>query len=150
MGRLCAEGCGVRKDPRAALRWYERAADGGLAEAFYFVGAAYTFGDGTKPDQRLALKWFQRAASAGDLDGEYMYALGVFEGKGQRRDAARGMELLLEAARRASLHAMDYLAAHSLERGQIAAGRRWASKAAKLGDPAVRLRLRLQTRAPQA
>jgi TPR repeat protein len=82
-----------------------------------------------------------------DLDGEYMYALSIFEGKGRRRDAARGMKLLLEAARRSSMHAMDYLAAHFLERGQIAAGKRWAPKAAKLGDPAARLRL--QTRAPQ-
>jgi TPR repeat protein len=141
LARLYQEGCGVEQSLSDAFKWYKHAAERGLSEAFYFVAAAYAFGDGVKADQRKASVWFRKAAESGDLDGRYMHGLRLFEGKGQRRDTSRGMRLLLQTARDGSMHAMDYLAAYFLERGQMRLAERWASKAADRGDPAAAPRL---------
>jgi len=56
---------GFLRDPGAALRWYERAAARGHADAQFRAGVCHMEGFGTPPSARLALQRFERAAAAG-------------------------------------------------------------------------------------
>src|SRR4051812_16789558 len=48
---------------RDALRWYERAAKAGSAEAAYFVAEMYQTGLGMKPNPRKAALWFSKSGN---------------------------------------------------------------------------------------
>lgn len=134
LGRIHDEGWGVAVDEVEAFRWYKAAAEGGLAESFYFVASGYDRGAGTRKDARKAFSWFQRAADAGDLDGAYMAAQAIVDGTGVARDEKRGLKLMTAAAERGSRDAMVFLAAHFLKAGRPRQAEPWAVRAAEAGD----------------
>jgi TPR repeat protein len=57
-------------DPSAAVGWYRRAAEHGLAEAQVKLGALYTKGEGVEPSRDQALLWYQRAALQGNAEAK--------------------------------------------------------------------------------
>lgn len=66
---MYAEGEGVPKDAaKAAVKWYRKAADQGLAEAQYNLGMMCALGEGAPKDAVEAYKWFNLAAAGGDTD----------------------------------------------------------------------------------
>ena len=142
LGRLFDEGWGVSRNSRAAFRWYKKAADAGLSEAFYFVGWAYHLAEGVAADQRQAFAWFRRARTSRDLTAAYMEGQCLLEGKGVRRDVRGGIRLLRQAARQGSKHAMDFLAAYYIKQGRLLTAKGWAKKAIVAGDDAAPARLR--------
>lgn len=76
------EGWSVRRNARNAARWYLRAAEGGLREAYYFVAWAYDAGEGVTRDRRKAAAWYRRAVLAGDRDAELALAVLMLWGAG--------------------------------------------------------------------
>jgi len=60
---------GVQIDTKEAVKWYRKAAEGGIAEAQSTVGGCYANGDGVKKDFKEAVKWYRKAAEQG-----YLYA----------------------------------------------------------------------------
>ena len=60
-----AEGHGVANDMVEAVRWYQKAADGGLAIAQYNLGVCYKNGNGVTCDMSAALHWLRAAAAQG-------------------------------------------------------------------------------------
>ncbi len=86
------------KQPRAALRWFQAAAENGQTEAMTQAGLMLSNGKGVAaPDLPLAVKWFERAANAGDTDAMTVLAECLIYGKGTAKDPARAAALL-EAA----------------------------------------------------
>lgn len=71
LGSAYEHGRGERKDQRAALDWYTRAADAGDPGAQYAVGEAFDKGRlGASRDRGKALQWYRKAAAQGQSDAE--------------------------------------------------------------------------------
>ena len=66
VGMLYADGISVAKDPSAAFRWFERAAQQGHTQAISAVGAAYATGDGVEVDYKAAKRYLTKAERKGD------------------------------------------------------------------------------------
>lgn len=56
----------VRRNPRAAVTWFLRAANRGDRTAASSLGYAYDVGLGTKRNVAQAIRWYRRAARSGD------------------------------------------------------------------------------------
>jgi uncharacterized protein len=56
----------VRRNPRAAVTWFRKAANRGDRTAASSLGYAYDVGLGTKRNVAQAKRWYQRAARSGD------------------------------------------------------------------------------------
>jgi len=62
LGAFYENGLGLSPNYSQALAWYGKAADLGLAEAFYSLGVSYEIGLGAQADAAMALANFQKAA----------------------------------------------------------------------------------------
>jgi TPR repeat protein len=140
LGRLYDEGWGVRRNPRAATRWYRRAGEGGLPEAFYFIASAYDAGDGVAPDRRRALAWYRKAAVAGDTAGKLAIATSLLTGRGLRKNESLGLRMLRRLAHHDGL-AMDWLAYHYLQQRRFLLAEKWATRAVEHGESDAPARL---------
>ena len=70
-------GLGIKKDPRRAIEWYQRAADAGSVRAKFKLGLLYlkgVFNASEIKDPGQALLWFGRAAASADSESEYYLA----------------------------------------------------------------------------
>jgi TPR repeat protein len=56
----------VRRNPRAAVTWFRRAANRGDGTAASSLGYAYDAGLGTKRNVSQAIRWYRRAARSGN------------------------------------------------------------------------------------
>lgn len=88
----------MERDAGQAARWFERAADLGLANAQANLGALYLAGDGVEQDPKQAARWFARAAHQGHVVSQYELALLFEEGKGVERNPRIAQALLKAAA----------------------------------------------------
>jgi localization factor PodJL len=93
-----AEGRGTEQDPAAAIQWYTRAAEAGLAPAQYRLGSIYEKGRGVPKDGRAAADWYRRAAEAGNVKAMHNLAVLHAEGASGAPNLARAAELFREAA----------------------------------------------------
>jgi localization factor PodJL len=87
-----AEGLRVPKDIGAAARWYERAADGGVAVAQYRLGSLYEHGQGVAKDLTKAVNWYQRAADQGNVNAMHNLAVLMSEGVDTTPDHAKALQ----------------------------------------------------------
>ncbi len=87
------------KAVRAAITWYEAAAQAGVPSAQFKLANAYFAGVGVARDPQQALRWYQRAAAQGQPEAEH--ALGIFltGGLAGPPDAVEGYKWLLLADR---------------------------------------------------
>ena len=53
---------GVPKNDKAAVKWYTKAAEQGLAEAQFVLGTMYADGIGVPENDKTAVKWYTKAA----------------------------------------------------------------------------------------
>jgi hypothetical protein len=58
-------GVGVPQDPKQSIKWYQRAAEQGCAEAQNTLGVHFAFGLGVERDFVQAARWCLRAAAQG-------------------------------------------------------------------------------------
>ena len=83
---------GVPRSPKDGMRWYRKAADQGLADAQYEVGAGYSNGEGVPKNFREAVRWYRKAAEQGHAQAERGVGLSYELGQGvpqNFRDAVR-------------------------------------------------------------
>ncbi len=94
------------RDPEAALRWYRAAADQGMAEAQFSLGALLAEAGA----EAKAATWFEAAAAQGHVLAQHNLAVALAEGVGRAQDmeAARGW--YLRAARAGHAPSMHNLA----------------------------------------
>ena len=65
LGRMYAAGQGVEQDPAEAAKWYQKAAEQGVAEAQFRLGGLYQHGDGVPQDMEYAYAWYSVATHLG-------------------------------------------------------------------------------------
>ena len=63
-------------------KWYLKAAENGLIDAYYYVGNAYKRGEGVQQDSQKALKWLELAAEFQMRDAAWELAKIYQEGLG--------------------------------------------------------------------
>ena len=97
-GRSYATGAGVKQNDSEAIRWFQKAADRGLAQAQYSLGNMYAAGRGVPKNEADAVYWYQKAAYQGyapaqnHMGVEYEYGIGV------SKDAAEAVRWYRQAA----------------------------------------------------
>jgi localization factor PodJL len=79
-----AEGRGVPANAEEAVRWFERAANHGVAPAQYRLGSIYEKGQGVKKDLEAARRLYTSAAGKGN--GKAMHNLAVLYAEGLNGD----------------------------------------------------------------
>ena len=66
LGNIYKQGQGVAPDYKAALSWYQKAADHGYPTALYSIGLLYfEGGPGMAKDCTLAREWLTKAVASG-------------------------------------------------------------------------------------
>ncbi len=83
-----ADGVGSARDPRLALRLFERAAAAGHAPSQFRLGNIHEKGIGAPRDAKLASSWYRRAADQGNAKAMHNLAVLIAEGVEGRPDYA--------------------------------------------------------------
>ncbi|RYE33788.1 MAG: hypothetical protein EOP23_07380 [Hyphomicrobiales bacterium] len=133
-----ADGPANQRDPKLALRLFERAAVAGLAPAQFRVGNMFEKGIGTQRDLSLARIWYQRAAERGNAKAMHNLAVLHAEGAAGKPDYALATEWFRRAAE-LGVRDSQYNLAVLLGRGlgaptDLAQSFLWFSVAAGQGD----------------
>ncbi|WP_293808858.1 hypothetical protein [uncultured Bosea sp.] len=133
-----ADGPANQRDPKLALRLFERAAVAGLAPAQFRVGNMFEKGIGTQRDLGLARIWYQRAAERGNAKAMHNLAVLHAEGIAGKPDYAMATEWFRRAAE-LGVRDSQYNLAVLLGRGlgaptDLAQSFVWFSVAASQGD----------------
>lgn len=93
-----ADGIGMARDQKLALRLFERAAAAGSAPAQFRLANIHEKGIGTARDAKLAVTWYKRAAEKGNAKAMHNLAVLLAEGADGRPDYAAAAELFRKAA----------------------------------------------------
>ena len=80
LGVIYANGRGVPRNDKEAVKWYRLAAGNGNVEAQYALGLMYGHGRGVPQDFTKAVRLWKPIAEKGDLRAQYV--LGIMYGKG--------------------------------------------------------------------
>jgi len=86
LGRMYANGSGVRQDWVKATFLYRMAAEEGVVEAQHDLGVAYVEGTGVPKDPVAAVTWFQMAAGSGHAPSHYRLGVAYASGSGVAQD----------------------------------------------------------------
>ena len=99
LGRMYAEGRGVRQDKDQATYWYKKAVEGyrkaaeqGDPEAQFELGLMYANGYGVSKDEIKAFQWLQKAAEQEHGDAQYGLGEMYFKGQGVTKDRSNASE----------------------------------------------------------
>ena len=137
LAQMFANGVGVEKDDRAALRWYRQAADQGSVAARSELALMYSLGRGVRQDHSRAAYWYGLLAEDGRVPAQYLLAGMYREGKGMAQDLARAVHWYRQAAEAGHVGAQAklgemYLYGHGVDEDPAQA-RKWFDRAAAKG-----------------
>lgn len=111
---------GLKQDYKEAVKWFQKAANKGSAEAMGALAGMYSRGDGIEKDNEEAFKWSLKAAQKGDVDSMYFVGLNYYDGQGVETDLQKSVQWLVKAMDLGHTEAMDKLAEMYL-RGELQA-----------------------------
>lgn len=112
----------ARRDNANGLKWMEKSAEGGYADAQNILGSRYETGKGVPADAALARKWFRMAAEQGHASAQaslcksYINALNAYSDKDE--DAKEPIDTL--SAPKADMEDAIKWCGASAQRGQTA------------------------------
>ncbi len=138
IGVRYAEGRGVTANAEEAIRWFQRAADHGVAPAQYRLGSIYEKGQGVKKDLEAARRLYTAAADKGS--GKAMHNLAVLhaegiDGKPDFRAAAQWFRKAADRGIADSQYNLGILYARGIGVEQnLAESYKWFALAALQGD----------------
>jgi len=133
-----AEGRGVPVDLEHAVRWFQRAADRGIAPAQYRLGSLYEKGQGVKKDIEAARRLYTAAAEKGNAKAMHnlavLHAEGI-DGKPDYRTASIWFRKAAERGVADSQYNLGILNARGIGVEQnLAESYKWFALAAAQGD----------------
>jgi localization factor PodJL len=133
-----ADGPAATRDPKLAMRLFERAAVAGLAPAQFRLGNMFEKGIGTAGDLSLARVWYTRAAERGNAKAMHNLAVLHAEGVSGKPDYASATDWFRRAAEH-GVRDSQYNLAVLLGRGlgaptDLAQSYLWFAVAAAQGD----------------
>ena len=88
LGDIYADEYNPNFDPMIAMKWYQKAAEGGHSKAQWLVGAGYLNGVGVEQDNDKAEYWLMKSAVQDFADGQYGLA-GYYFAKQDYEHAAK-------------------------------------------------------------
>jgi TPR repeat protein len=83
----------------------------GVAEAQFFLGVMYRYGEGAPRDYAEAMKWWRKAAEQGDANAQFALGVMYLNGEGAPRDYAEAMSWFRKAAEQGDANAQVNLGA---------------------------------------
>ncbi len=99
IGYMYDEGQGVKKDPKEAYKWYQKAAETGFPAAQFNLGLSYQYGTGgVQKNINEAVKWFLKAAEQNNAEAELKMGYLSVQGLGTRQDFKKAMNWFRRAA----------------------------------------------------
>jgi uncharacterized protein len=129
----------VAKNDAEAFRWYQAAANSGLAPAENNLGFAYQTGHGVAPDYTMAAKWYRAAAYAGLANAQNSLGFLYQNGIGVPQDDKQALQWYQKAASQGFAAAQNNLgAAYEAGRGtakDYSAAASWFTLAAAQSEP---------------
>ena len=138
LGSAYANGEGVAKDPREAVRWYRKAAEQGNAWAQYLLGNVYYFGEGVTKDPREAARWWRKAAEQRNVWAQFSLGIAYWNDIGVVKDLREAVRWWCMAAEAGNAEAQNTLGiAYWNGEGVAKDSReavRWWRKAAEQGE----------------
>jgi localization factor PodJL len=138
IGVRYAEGRGVASDYAEAMKWYERASQGGIVPATFRLGALYEKGLGAKKDLETARRYYMQAAEKGSAKAMHNLAVLDADGGGagpNYRGAAQWFRKAAEHGIADSQFNLGILYARGIGVEQnLAESYKWFSLAAAQGD----------------
>ncbi|MDX2289899.1 MAG: tetratricopeptide repeat protein [Hyphomicrobiaceae bacterium] len=99
VGRIYAEGLGVKKDEALAAKWYTRGAELGDVNAMFAIGLLLAEGRGVDKNAESAAAMFEQAALTGHPQANYNLGLMFLNGKGKPENPRRAFQHIEYAAR---------------------------------------------------
>jgi localization factor PodJL len=138
IGQRAADGVGMARDPRLALRLFERAAAAGFAPAQFRLANMHEKGVGTARDAQLAMNWYRRAADKGNAKAMHNLAVLIAEGADGKADYSAAAAMFRQAAEH-GVRDSQYNLAILLGRGlgaeqDLVQSYTWFAVAAREGD----------------
>jgi TPR repeat protein len=109
LGQMLLDGAEVKKDERAAFRWFLRAAGRQHLMALNMVGRCYDLGWGTRIDKARAAECFRIAAERGLDWAMYNYATLLTLGHGVAEDKAAALAWFEKAAALGNAKAINFV-----------------------------------------
>lgn len=109
LGRLYDEGLGIEENHIEGLKWFEKAANGGDADAQNLVGNIYLNADYIEHDAKKAFKYYQLSAAQGNLMGMCNLGWCYQEGIGTDMNFLSAEEWIRKAADGGLQDAIDIL-----------------------------------------
>ena len=97
-------------DPVAALGWYRKAAETGIAASQFALGWMLWYGEGCEKDATAAASWFEKAAAQGHAGALVRFGLCLLSGEGAPRDVGRALDCFRKAADKGDRDGMFHLA----------------------------------------
>jgi TPR repeat protein len=85
-GEMYERGWGRPTNTKETIKWYQRAAKNGHAEAQYRLAILYYEGERVEQDFTVAMQWFMQAANNGHVDAEYRLGWMYQNGEGVLAD----------------------------------------------------------------
>ena len=108
MAVLTQEGA-VPDEGMSAKRWYEAAAESGLAVAKFNLGTMYYEGNGAERDPAKAFELYKEVSETGDGDALFMVGRMLFEGIGVEKDPEEGLKYFGLSANAGNPMAMEFV-----------------------------------------
>ncbi len=137
LGALLATGDGVKKDEKAAIGWFEKAADSGNTQAQAVLGELYELGwGGLKKDEAKAAKWMEKAALGGLVAAKAAWGSMLSQGKGVEKDPKKGLEWFVQAGQDGDGRTRLLMGMMLIHQNRDAAAQ-WFYGAAEVGDEEV-------------
>jgi TPR repeat protein len=98
LGRMYANGWGVKQSHAEAAKWYRRSADQGHADGKYDLGYMLENGWGVEQSHAEALEWFGKAADQGNGRAQVNLGLMYENGRGVKQSHADAAKWFRKAA----------------------------------------------------
>lgn len=139
LGSMYAEGKGVPKNEREALKWLGLAAKQGHANAQNLLGIMYMSGRGVVKNDKEAVRLFRLSADQGNAGALSLLSLMYLSGQGVKKDGVEALRLLRLSAEKGHPPSQTrlgswYLEGKNVKKDEVEAAK-WLGMAAKSGYP---------------
>jgi len=141
LGRMYANGDGVKKDKNRAVKYLQQAHKGGQEEASYDLAMLYMNDGDAKPDFKTAAKWLTEAAQQDHAKAAFLLGKLAVEGKIENYDLTQAEKWLRLASDLGVEEANEYLSQLTKKKQQVdsvkpGAAENAPNKSGKLESPA--------------
>ena len=99
----------MRQDDAEAVKWYQKAAAQGNADAQCGLGFAYYRGKGVITNATEAVKWYRKAAGQGNAYAQCGLGDAYYNGRGVPQDKAEAIKWYQKAAEQGNAYAQEAL-----------------------------------------